>query len=117
MLGTIISERYKLLKYIGGGGMSSVYLAQDIILDQKVAVKIINIPHVDVERAVQRFQREVQNATTLSHPNIVKVLDVDEDERHYYLVMEYIEGPTLHEYIQQHGPLSPEEAVFLLNRF
>ncbi|MDJ1155537.1 Stk1 family PASTA domain-containing Ser/Thr kinase [Macrococcus caseolyticus] len=112
MLGTIISERYKLLKYIGGGGMSSVYLAQDIILDQKVAVKIINIPHVDVERAVQRFQREVQNATTLSHPNIVKVLDVDEDERHYYLVMEYIEGPTLHEYIQQHGPLSPEEAVF-----
>ncbi|WZE73889.1 Stk1 family PASTA domain-containing Ser/Thr kinase [Macrococcus sp. CCM 2573] len=112
MLGTIVSERYKLLKYIGGGGMSSVYLAQDIILDQKVAVKIINIPHVDVERAVQRFQREVQNATTLSHPNIVKVLDVDEDERHYYLVMEYIEGPTLHEYIQQHGPLSPEEAVF-----
>ncbi len=112
MLGTIVSERYKLLKYIGGGGMSSVYLAQDIILDQKVAIKIINIPHVDVERAVQRFQREVQNATTLSHPNIVKVLDVDEDERHYYLVMEYVEGPTLHEYIQQHGPLSPEEAVF-----
>lgn len=112
MLGTIISERYKLLKYIGGGGMSSVYLAQDIILDQKVAVKIINIPHVDVERAVQRFQREVQNATTLSHPNIVKVLDVDEDERHYYLVMEYVDGPTLHEYIQMHGPLSPEEAVF-----
>ncbi|MBQ5153610.1 Stk1 family PASTA domain-containing Ser/Thr kinase [Macrococcoides caseolyticum] len=112
MLGTIVSERYKLLKYIGGGGMSSVYLAQDIILDQKVAIKIINIPHVDVERAVQRFQREVQNATTLSHPNIVKVLDVDEDERHYYLVMEYVDGPTLHEYIQQHGPLSPEEAVF-----
>ncbi|QTQ09104.1 Stk1 family PASTA domain-containing Ser/Thr kinase [Macrococcoides canis] len=112
MLGTIISERYKLLKYIGGGGMSSVYLAEDIILDQKVAVKIINIPHVDVDRAVQRFQREVQNATTLSHPNIVKVLDVDEDERHYYLVMEYVEGPTLHEYIQQQGPLSPEEAVF-----
>ncbi|WP_419895541.1 Stk1 family PASTA domain-containing Ser/Thr kinase [Macrococcus psychrotolerans] len=112
MLGTIVSERYKLLKYIGGGGMSSVYLAQDIILNQRVAVKIINIPHVDVERAVQRFQREVQNATTLSHPNIVKVLDVDEDERHYYLVMEYVEGPTLHEYIQQHGPLSPEESVF-----
>ncbi|UJS28765.1 Stk1 family PASTA domain-containing Ser/Thr kinase [Macrococcoides canis] len=112
MLGTIISERYKLLKYIGGGGMSSVYLAEDIILDQKVAVKIINIPHVDVDRAVQRFQREVQNATTLSHPNIVKVLDVDEDERHYYLVMEYVDGPTLHEYIQQHGPLTPEEAVF-----
>lgn len=112
MIGTIISERYKLLKYIGGGGMSSVYLAEDIILNQHVAVKIINIPHIDVDRAVQRFEREVQNATTLSHPNIVKVLDVDEDERHYYMIMEYVEGPTLHEYIKENGPLSAEEAVF-----
>ncbi|UOB21367.1 Stk1 family PASTA domain-containing Ser/Thr kinase [Macrococcus armenti] len=112
MIGTIISDRYKLLKYIGGGGMSSVYLAEDIILNQHVAVKIINIPHIDVDRAVQRFEREVQNATTLSHPNIVKVLDVDEDERHYYMIMEYVDGPTLHEYIKENGPLSAEEAVF-----
>ncbi|UBH09508.1 Stk1 family PASTA domain-containing Ser/Thr kinase [Macrococcus armenti] len=112
MIGTIISDRYKLLKYIGGGGMSSVYLAEDIILNQHVAVKIINIPHIDVDRAVQRFEREVQNATTLSHPNIVKVLDIDEDERHYYMIMEYVDGPTLHEYIKENGPLSAEEAVF-----
>lgn len=112
MIGKIISDRYKLVKYIGGGGMSSVYLADDIILDAQVAVKIINIPPVDVERAVKRFEREVQNATSLSHPNIVKVLDVDEDERHYYMVMEYIDGPTLHEYIRENGPLEVEEAVF-----
>lgn len=112
MIGTIISDRYKLIKYIGGGGMSSVYLADDIILDAQVAVKIINVPPVDKDRAVKRFEREVQNATTLSHPNIVKVLDVDEDERHYYMVMEYIDGPTLHEYIQEYGPLKVEEAVF-----
>ncbi|XWL03349.1 Stk1 family PASTA domain-containing Ser/Thr kinase [Macrococcoides goetzii] len=112
MIGTIISDRYKLVKYIGGGGMSSVYLADDIILDTQVAVKIINIPPVDVDRAVKRFEREVQNATTLSHPNIVKVLDVDEDERHYYMIMEYIDGPTLHEYIRDNSPLDVEEAVF-----
>lgn len=112
MIGTMISERYKLIKYIGGGGMSSVYLAEDIILDAQVAVKIINIPPVDVDRAVKRFEREVQNATTLSHPNIVKVLDVDEDERHYYMIMEYIDGPTLHEYIRDNAPLDVKEAVF-----
>ncbi|MGV2874408.1 Stk1 family PASTA domain-containing Ser/Thr kinase [Macrococcus capreoli] len=112
MIGTVISDRYKLIKYIGGGGMSSVYLAHDIILDAQVAVKIINVPPVDIDRAVKRFEREVQNATTLSHPNIVKVLDVDEDERHYYMIMEFIDGPTLHEYIRERGPLDVKEAVF-----
>lgn len=112
MIGKVISERYKLVKYIGGGGMSSVYLADDIILDAQVAVKIINVPPVDVDRAVKRFEREVQNATTLSHPNIVKVLDVDEDDRHYYMVMEYIDGPTLHEYIRDNSPLDIKEVVF-----
>lgn len=111
MLGTIISERYRLIRYIGGGGMSNVYLAEDIILNRKAAVKIINIPPNDKERVVQRFEREVQNATTLSHPNIVKVIDVDEDDHHYYLIMEYIEGPTLSEYIREHGPLSVDEAI------
>ncbi|KAA1042747.1 Stk1 family PASTA domain-containing Ser/Thr kinase [Macrococcus equipercicus] len=111
MLGTIISERYKLIRYIGGGGMSNVYLAEDIILNRRAAVKIINIPPNDKERAVQRFEREVQNATSLSHPNIVQVIDVDEDDHHYYLIMEFIEGPTLSEYIKENGPLSVDEAI------
>ncbi|TDM15061.1 Stk1 family PASTA domain-containing Ser/Thr kinase [Macrococcus bovicus] len=112
MLGHIISERYHLTKLIGGGGASQVYLADDLILEQQVAVKVITIPAHDKERAVQRFEREVENATTLSHPNIVKVLDVDEDDYHYYLVMEYIDGPTLSDYIQEKGRLSVEEAVY-----
>lgn len=111
MIGSIVSERYKIKKYIGGGGMSSVYLAEDMILNRQVAIKIINIPPNDKDRAVQRFEREVQNSTTLSHPNIVKVLDVDEDDNHYYLVMEYIDGPTLSEYIAEKGPLSIDEAI------
>lgn len=111
MIGSIVSERYKIKRYIGGGGMSSVYLAEDLILNRDVAIKIINIPPNDKDRAVQRFEREVQNSTTLSHPNIVKVLDVDEDENHYYLVMEYIDGPTLAEYIADHGPLALDEAI------
>ncbi|ULG72838.1 Stk1 family PASTA domain-containing Ser/Thr kinase [Macrococcus brunensis] len=112
MLGKIISERYRLTRLIGGGGASQVYLADDFILDHQVAVKVITIPAHDKERAVKRFEREVENATTLSHPNIVKVLDVDEDDQHYYLVMEYIDGPTLSDYIQDKGRLSVEEAIF-----
>ncbi|ULG75088.1 Stk1 family PASTA domain-containing Ser/Thr kinase [Macrococcus brunensis] len=112
MLGKIISERYRLTRLIGGGGASQVYLADDFILDHQVAVKVITIPAHDKERAVKRFEREVENATTLSHPNIVKVLDVDEDDQHYYLVMEYIDGPTLSDYIQDKDRLSVEEAIF-----
>ncbi|TDM03978.1 Stk1 family PASTA domain-containing Ser/Thr kinase [Macrococcus carouselicus] len=111
MLGQIIGERYHLIQLIGGGGMSQVYLAEDMILKQQVAVKVISIPVHDRERTIQRFEREVENATTLSHPNIVKVLDVEEDDRHYYLVMEYINGPTLSEYIRKQGRLTVEEAI------
>lgn len=111
MLGQTISDRYKLKKYIGGG-MSSVYLAEDVILKRNVALKVINIPPHDREKSIKRFEREVQNTTMLSHPNIVKVLDVDEDDNHLYLVMEYVEGPTLSDYIKSHGPLSVEEAIF-----
>ncbi|GGA97227.1 Stk1 family PASTA domain-containing Ser/Thr kinase [Macrococcus hajekii] len=111
MLGQTIGKRYKLISLIGGGGMSQVYLADDLILNQQVAVKVITIPAHDRERTIQRFEREVENATTLSHPNIVKVIDVDEDDHHYYLVMEYIDGPTLSDYIHQQGKLTVEEAI------
>ncbi|WP_210618249.1 Stk1 family PASTA domain-containing Ser/Thr kinase [Mammaliicoccus lentus] len=111
MIGRIIAGRYEFVKYLGGGGMSNVYLAKDNILDRKVAVKVINIPPYEKEKTVERFEREVQNTTILSHNNIVNVLDVEEDDNCYYLVMEYIEGPTLKEYLIKEGRLSAEEAI------
>ncbi|MEB6196295.1 Stk1 family PASTA domain-containing Ser/Thr kinase [Mammaliicoccus sciuri] len=111
MIGRIIAGRYEFVKYLGGGGMSNVYLAKDKILNRDVAVKVINIPPYEKEKAVERFEREVQNTTILSHSNVVNVLDVEEDDNCYYLVMEYIEGPTLKEYLCKEGKLSADEVV------
>lgn len=111
MIGRTIAGRYEFVKYLGGGGMSNVYLAKDKILNRDVAVKVINIPPYEKEKAVERFEREVQNTTILSHSNVVNVLDVEEDDNCYYLVMEYIEGPTLKEYLCKEGKLSADEAV------
>ncbi|MCG3398811.1 Stk1 family PASTA domain-containing Ser/Thr kinase [Staphylococcus massiliensis] len=111
MIGMIINERYELIEYLGGGGMSNVYVAIDKIFNRKVAVKIINIPPNEKTITVKRFEREVQNTTLLANKNVVNVLDVDEDENTFYLVMEYIEGPTLADYIRTRGPLSVETAI------
>ena len=111
MIGKMISDRYKVIDKLGGGGMSSVYLAEDTILNRKVAIKAISIPPREKEETLKRFEREVHNSSLLSHDNIVSMIDVDEEDECFYLVMEYIEGPTLAEYIHNHGPLSVETAI------
>lgn len=111
MIGSIINERYKIVEFLGGGGMSNVYLAEDSILNRKVAVKMIHIAPHEKEEMIRRFEREVHNTSQLSHENIVNVIDVGENNEYFYLVMEYIEGPTLSEYIKTHGPLSIETAI------
>ncbi|BGE82629.1 Stk1 family PASTA domain-containing Ser/Thr kinase [Staphylococcus petrasii] len=111
MIGKLISERYKVLDKLGGGGMSIVYLAEDTILHRKVAIKAISISQNEKDETMRRFEREVNNATQLIHNNIVEVYDVDEEEECFFLIMEYIDGPTLSEYIHSHGPLSIDTAI------
>ncbi|MCI2773243.1 Stk1 family PASTA domain-containing Ser/Thr kinase [Staphylococcus petrasii] len=111
MIGKLISERYKVLDKLGGGGMSIVYLAEDTILHRKVAIKAISIPQNEKDETMRRFEREVNNATQLIHNNIVEVYDVGEEEECFFLIMEYIDGPTLSEYIHSHGPLSIDTAI------
>lgn len=110
MIGRVVSERYKVLKYLGGG-MSSVYLARDIILDREVVVKLIKVDHHNRDKSKARFQREVESTIQLSHPNIVSVLDVDESDEYHLLVTEVVNGPTLKEYIRDHHPVPLDEAV------
>lgn len=112
MEGHIISERYRLKKYLGGG-MSSVYLADDIILNREVVVKLIKSDPYNKEKMMERFQREVQNTTRLNHPNIVTVLDVDDTSEYHVLVTEYINGPNLKVYIDQNKPLPFDKIVEL----
>ena len=116
MIGKIVSERYKIVDKLGGGGMSTVYLAEDTILNREVAIKAISIPQNEKEETMKRFEREVNNATQLSHENIVEVYDVQEDEECFFLIMEYIDGPTLSEYIHSHGPLSVDLTIDFTNQ-
>ncbi|MDM7864417.1 Stk1 family PASTA domain-containing Ser/Thr kinase [Staphylococcus borealis] len=116
MIGKLVSERYKIVDKLGGGGMSTVYLAEDTILNREVAIKAISIPQNEKEETMKCFEREVNNATQLSHENIVEVYDVQEDEECFFLIMEYIDGPTLSEYIHSHGPLSIDTAIDFTNQ-
>ncbi len=111
MKGQKISDRYQVIKSIGEGGMANVYLAYDTILDRNVAVKVLRGDLANDEKFVRRFQREALAASSLSHPNIVEVYDVGEDNGEYYIVMEYIEGKHLKQLIKKRGKLTITEAV------
>lgn len=110
MEGKLIAKRYQMIERIGGGGMAVVYKAIDQVLDRYVAIKILHdvLHH---EEGIHRFIREAKNAGRLSHPNIVSVFDAGREGETYYIVMEYIEGNSLKEWIQKRGPLSPEESI------
>ena len=111
MKGQKINDRYQIIKSIGEGGMANVYLAYDTILDRDVAVKVLRGDLANDEKFVRRFQREALAASSLSHPNIVEVYDVGEDNGEYYIVMEYIEGKHLKSLIKKRGKLTVSEAV------
>lgn len=114
MIGKKLGNRYECLERIGGGGMAVVYKAKDILLDRLVAVKILRPQYAVDDDFVRRFRREGQAAASLSHHNIVSIYDVGvEDEDIHYIVMEYVEGTTLKEYINQYGPLPVEEAIYI----
>ena len=112
--GQKINDRYQIIKSIGEGGMANVYLAFDTILERNVAVKVLRGDLANDEKFVRRFQREALSASSLSHPNIVEVYDVGEDDGIYYIVMEYIEGKHLKQLLKRRGKLTLEEAVDIM---
>ncbi|MFY3793451.1 Stk1 family PASTA domain-containing Ser/Thr kinase [Ureibacillus sp. MALMAid1270] len=116
IIGKRINDRYKILQLVGGGGMSNVYLAHDMILNRDVAVKVLRYDAVNEEESQRRFQREALSATSLMHPSIVSIYDVGEDGDMHYIVMEYIKGKTLKQYIQEFSPLSPARSVHIMKQ-
>ncbi|MED2973373.1 Stk1 family PASTA domain-containing Ser/Thr kinase [Fictibacillus sp. B-59209] len=116
MIGKRISGRYKLLEVIGDGGMAIVYRAKDLILDRDVAVKILRSEFSDDEEFIKRFRREAEAATSLAHPHIVSIFDVGEENNVYFIVMEYVKGKTLKQYIRDHGRLSVEESIQIIRQ-
>ena len=114
--GQKINERYEILKSIGEGGMANVYLAHDIILDRDVAIKVLRGDLENDEKFIRRFQREAKSVSDLSHPNIVEVYDVGEEDGQHYIVMEYIDGKTLKQLIQKRGALTVLEVVDIMSQ-
>ena len=112
--GQIIGGRYEIVKSIGEGGMANVYLANDKILDRKVAIKVLRGDLANDEKFIRRFQREAQSVANLSHPNIVEVYDVEEEEGQHYIVMEYIDGKTLKQLLQKRGSLTLSEVIDIM---
>ncbi|OEC02589.1 serine/threonine protein kinase [Lysinibacillus sphaericus] len=116
LVGKRISDRYKIIELIGGGGMSNVYLAHDMILNRDVAIKILRYDFTNEDELHRRFQREALSVTSLTHPNIVSIYDVGDDGDLHYIVMEYVQGKTLKQYIQEFAPISPARSVHIMKQ-
>ena len=112
--GQKINDRYEIIKTIGEGGMANVYLANDTILDRKVAIKVLRGDLSNDEKFIRRFKREALSVSNLSHPNIVEVYDVGEEDGNYYIVMEYIDGKTLKQLLQKRGALTLTEVIDIM---
>lgn len=110
-VGTIIGDRYEILEKVGSGGMADVYRAKCHRLNRFVAIKILKQEYSEDTKFVTKFRGEAQAVACISHPNIVGIYDVGEENGMYYFVMELIDGITLKKYIEEKGKLTVKEAV------
>ena len=115
MIGKILNDRYEILSNLGVGGMAYVYLAKDLLLKRKVAVKVLKNEFSDDEEFLKKFQMEAQLAASITHPNIVNVFDVGTQEIdgvvRNFIVMEYIQGSTLSDVIKREAPFDEKRIV------
>ena len=109
-LARALAGRYTVARELGRGGMATVYLATDVKLGRRVAIKVLP-PTTRAYLGSGRFQREVLFAAQLSHPHIVPLFEADEADGLLFYVMEYVEGESLHDRLARDGPLAVEEAI------
>ncbi|MDD4238915.1 MAG: Stk1 family PASTA domain-containing Ser/Thr kinase [Desulfotomaculaceae bacterium] len=111
MIGKLLGNRYEILEQLGGGGMAIIYKGRDTLLNRLVSIKVLRPEFTCDEDFVQRFRREAQAIASLSHPNIVNIYDVGWEEKAHYLVIEYIEGDNLKNFIRAQGTIPTERVV------
>ena len=109
--GMMISDRYEIIDRVGSGGMADVYKAKCHRLNRYVAIKVLKQEYSSDAKFFAKFRAEAQSVAGLSHPNIVNVYDVGEDNGLHYIVMELVEGITLKKFIEKKGKLDVKEAV------
>ena len=113
-MSNIYIPNYEILKVLGEGGMALVYLAEHRLLHNRVALKVLNREFVHNENIRKRFLSEARSMAKMSHPNIVRVTDMVEDDQTVAFVMEYIEGESLKEYMDRKGKLGDEQILYIL---
>jgi serine/threonine-protein kinase len=115
MIGRLIDGRYQIKSRIARGGMATVYLATDLRLERRVAVKVMHGHLADDSAFKARFVQEARSAARLAHPNVVNVFDQGQDSDMAYLVMEYLPGITLRDLLKDYGKLTPEQTVDIMD--
>ncbi len=115
-IGYALDGRYQIKKTLGEGGMANVYLAYDLILKRNVTVKLMRLDLQDDKAAIRRFKREANSLTELINPNIVSIYDIGEDHGMQYLVMEYVDGMDLKQYLKLNYPLSYERVIEIMQQ-
>src|SRR5436190_9021213 len=113
MVGNVLADRYRLEELVGSGGMSSVFRAHDRLRDRKVALTVLHDHYSAEEGYVERFRREARSVASLSHPNVVTVIDRGEHEGRQFIVFEYVEGENLKRLIERRGPAPVATALEL----
>ena len=111
MIGRTLNDRYEVIEFVGQGGMAKVYRGFDTVLNRDVAIKVLQEEFKDNDQFLRKFKREAQAAGKLSHPHIVNIYDTGNDNDVYYIVMEYVDGGTLKDYINARGRLSYREGI------
>lgn len=112
-IGRTLDDRYLIRAHVGSGGMSRVFLAEDLVMHREVAIKMLREETAKDQAAVRRFVHEAKAVSMLSHPNVVSVYDVAMASKDKYIVLEYAEGITLKEYLHEKGPLSAADAIHI----
>lgn len=116
IIGTTINSRYDIKMLIGDGGMANVYLAYDRTLKRHVAIKMLRYELSKDERFIKRFKRESAQVIHLDHPNIVHVYTVGDYKQQPFIVMEYVKGKTLKDYLREHGALEPQTVIHIMTQ-
>jgi serine/threonine protein kinase len=107
----IIAGKYKLLEHLGTGGMGMVYLCEHMSMRRRVAIKVLPVDRAQDNSSLDRFYREARAVAALDHPNIVRAYDIDHDDKLHFLVMEYVDGSSMHQIVSRHGPMDVTRAA------
>jgi serine/threonine protein kinase len=110
-IGSLIGTRYKIIEILGIGGFGAVYKAKDLVLDEIVAIKILDQKFSSDKNTLERFKREIKLARKITHKNVVRIFDIDEVDNLSIISMEYFQGQSLKELIKKEGKITPNRAI------